>query len=211
MSETIKILLIEDHPIVRDGCRRIFARRANFETTEASSAEAGAQANRRILPDVVILDLELPGASGLDMIPVLLADNPSARIVVFSMYEAGTFVAKALDSGARGYVTKNDDPDALLFAIDEVLAGSIHLGRTIAQNLALTKIGPAEDPLKALSERERQVVALLGEGKNLSEISASLAIGYKTAANIVSALKQKLHIATSPALIKFAVELKARS
>jgi two-component system, NarL family, invasion response regulator UvrY len=210
MSKMTKILLIEDHPIVRDGCLRIFARRADFETFEANSAEAGLSANRRFLPDVIILDVELPDASGLDIIPTLLADNGAARIVVFTMYEAVTFVSKALDNGARGYVTKNDDPNAVLHAIDEVLAGSVYLGRSVAQNLALANFEPAADPLRALSDRERQVVSLLGEGKSLSEISATLAIGYKTAANIVSALKQKLHIPTSPAPIKFAVELKGR-
>jgi len=211
VSESIKILLIEDHPIVRDGCLRIFARRPDFETTEANSAEAGLATNRRLLPNVIILDVELPDSSGLDIIPALLGDNAAARIVIFSMYEAVTFVSKALENGARGYVTKNDDPNAILRAIDEVLAGSVYLGRSVAQNLALANFERAEDPLRALSDRERQVVALLGDGKSLSEISATLAIGYKTAANIVSALKQKLHIATSPALIKFAVELKGRS
>ncbi|WP_036258318.1 response regulator transcription factor [Methylocapsa aurea] len=211
MSDAIKILLIEDHPIVRDGCQRIFARRPDFAASEASSAEAGLSANRRILPRVVILDVELPDASGLDIISSLLADNPTARIVIFSMYEAATFVTRALDAGAHGYVTKNDDPNAILQAIDAVLAGSVYLGRSVAQNLALAKFEAAEDPLRALSDRERQVVALLGDGKSLSEISTALAIGYKSAANIVSALKQKLHIPTSPALIKFAVELKSKA
>lgn len=211
MSAATKILLIEDHPIVRDGCLRIFARRPDFEITEANSAEAGLAANCRVLPDVILLDLELPDASGLDIVAVLSSDNAASRIIIFSMYETGTFVAKALANGARGYVTKNDDPNAILRAIDEVLAGSVYLGRSVAQNLALANFAPAADPLRVLSDRERQVVALLGDGKSLSEISAALAIGYKTTANIVSALKQKLHIATSPALIKFAVELKGRS
>ncbi len=210
VSEATRILLIEDHPIVRDGCSRLFARRLDFETMEANTAEAGLAANRRFLPNAIILDLELPDASGLDIIPLLLGDNAAARIVVFSMYQAATFISKALESGARGYVTKNDDPNAILHAIDAVLAGSVYLGRSVAQNLALANFEPAVDPLRSLSDRERQVVALLGDGKSLAEISAALAIGYKTAANIVSALKQKLHIATSPALIKFAVELKGR-
>lgn len=210
MSETIKILLIEDHPIVRDGCQRIFARRPAFAAIEADCAEAGLAANRRFSPNVIILDVELPDAGGLAIIAALLADNSAARIIVFSMYEAATFVTRALDSGACGYLTKNDDPNAILQAIDAVLTGSIYLGRSVAQNLALARIEAAEDPLRALTDRERQVIALLGEGMSLTEISLALAIGYKTAANIVSAVKQKLRIATSPALIKFAVELKGK-
>jgi DNA-binding NarL/FixJ family response regulator len=211
MTERTRILLIEDHPIVRDGCLRILARRADFEAMEAESALAGLAANRSFAPDVIILDLELPDIGGLEVITELMRENPSARIVVFSMYEAATFVTRSLQRGARGYVTKNDDPNAILHAIDKVLSGSVFLCQSVAQNLALANLEQAGDPLRLLSDRERQVVNLLGEGKNLSEIAAALAIGYKTAANIVSAVKQKLGIGTSPALIKFAVELKAKA
>jgi two-component system, NarL family, invasion response regulator UvrY len=211
MTERIKILLIEDHPIVRDGCLRILARRPDFEAAEANSAKAGLAANRSFTPDVIILDLELPDIGGLEAIADLLHDNPATKVIIFSMYEAATFVTKALGRGARGYVTKNDDPNAILQAIDKVLSGSVYLGQSAAQSLALANFEPAADPLKVLSERERQVVTLLGEGKSLGEISAALAIGYKTAANIVSAVKQKLRIGTSPALIKFAVELKRKA
>jgi DNA-binding NarL/FixJ family response regulator len=211
MTERIKILLIEDHPIVREGCLRILARRSDFEAAEANSAKAGLVTNRSFAPDVIILDLELPDIGGLEAIADLLRDNPAAKVIIFSMYEEATFVTKALDRGARGYVSKNDDPNAILQAIDKVLSGSVFLGQSVAQNLALANFELAADPLRVLSERERQVVTLLGEGKSLGEISAALAIGYKTAANIVSAVKQKLHIGTSPALIKFAVELKRRA
>ncbi len=210
MTERIKILLIEDHPIVRDGCLRILARRPDFDAIEASSATAGLATNRSFSPHVIILDLELPDVGGLEVIEELLRDNPTTRIVIFSMYEAATFVTRALERGARGYVTKNDDPNTILHAIDKVLSGAVFLCQSVAQNLALANLEPVADPLQNLSERERQVVTLLGEGKNLTEIAAALAIGYKTAANIVSAVKQKLGIGTSPALIKFAVELKGR-
>lgn len=211
MTGRTKILLIEDHPIVRDGCLRILARRPDFESMEASTTQAGLSANRSFMPDVIILDLELPDGSGLDAMPELKRDNPGARVVIFSMYEAASFVTRALERGARGYVTKNDDPNAILQAIDKALAGAVYLGQSVAQNLALANFEQPEDPLRALSEREKQVVTLLGEGKSLTEISTALAIGYKTAANIVSTVKQKLGIGTSPALIKFAVELKGRA
>ncbi len=196
---------------MRDGCLRILARRPDFDMMEADTANAGLAANRSFAPDIIILDLELPDIGGLEVIRELIRDNPATRIVVFSMYEAATFVTRALERGARGYVTKNDDPNAILLAIDKVLSGAVYLCHSVAQNLALANLEPADDPLRPLSERERQVVTLLAEGKNLSEIAAALTIGYKTAANIVSAVKQKLGIATSPALIKFAVELRGKS
>lgn len=210
LSDQVKVLVIEDHPIVRDGCRRICSRRPDIETMEASSAEEGLAANRSFRPDVVILDIGLGDVNGFDIMPKLLADNESARIVVFSMYEAARFVTRAFDLGARGYITKNDDPNAILAAIDKVRSGAVYLGQSVAQALALANLEPASDPLRDLTDRERQVVALLGDGKNLSEIAGLLDIGYKTAANTVATIKQKLGIATSPALIKFAVELKTK-
>ncbi|QXX73644.1 Transcriptional regulatory protein DegU [Methylovirgula sp. HY1] len=210
LSDQVKVLVIEDHPIVRDGCRRICSRRPDIDTREASTAEEGLAANRSFHPDVVILDIGLGETSGFDIMPKLLADNEAAQIVVFSMYEEARFVTRALDLGARGYITKNDDPNAILAAIDKVRSGAIYLGQSVAQALALASREPASDPLRELTERERQVVSLLGDGKNLSQIASLLDIGYKTAANTVASIKQKLRFATSPALIKFAVELKAK-
>ena len=209
LTDQIRVLIIEDHPIVRDGCRRICSRRSDLTTVDAATAEEGLVANRDFKPHVIILDIGLGEMSGFDILPRLRAENPAARIVVFSMYEAARFVTRALDLGACGYVTKNDDPNAILAAIDKVRTGAVYLGQSVAQTLALASRERANDPLRDLTERERQVIALLGDGKNLSEISALLDIGYKTAANTVAAIKQKLGISTSPALIKFAVELKA--
>jgi len=208
--DQVKVLVVEDHPIVRDGCMRIFARRTDIEAIEAESAEAGKSLNRAFLPNVIVLDVNLPDANGLDVISALLQDNPAAQIIVFSMYEAASFVTHALERGARGYITKNDDPMTILSAIDKVRSGSVYLGQTVAQNLALFNIEAANSPLRDLSDRERQVLGLLGDGKSLAEISTELTIGYKTAANLVSAIKQKLSIPTSSALIKFAVEQRGK-
>ncbi len=211
MEEHVKVLVIEDHPIVRDGCMRIFARRSDIEAVEAASAMAGGMLNRELHPDIIVLDINLPDANGLDIITSLLGGNPTAKIIVFSMYEAASFVTHALEKGARGYITKNDDPMTILEAIDKVRGGGIYLGQVVAQNLALYNLEVANSPLRDLSDRERQVLDLLGDGKSLTEISTDLTIGYKTAANLVSAIKQKLSIATSSALIKFAVEQRAKS
>lgn len=210
MNEHVKVLMVEDHPIVRDGCRLIFNRRPDLAVVEASSAETGISANREFQPDVIILDLGLRDGNGFDMISTLLADNHAARIVIFSMQETPRFVTRALDMGARGYITKNDDPATILMAIDKVQSGSIYLGQSVAQALALANIDPVSDPLRDLSGREKQVVALLGEGKSVAEIAADLDIGYKTVANTVAIIKQKLGISTSVALVKFAVEVSGK-
>lgn len=207
MNDRIKVLLIEDHPLVREGCRRLFNRRNDIDAEEASSAEAGIALNRTFGPDVVVLDVGLPDANGFDIIADLLADNAEARIVILSMYGSQSFVNNALDKGAVGYITKNDDPNTILAAIDKVRAGEVYLGQAIAQRLAMTKLSGELDPLRDLSEREQRIIALLGEGKSLVEISVDLGISYKTVANAVSVIKQKLHLTTSASLIRFAVEL----
>lgn len=177
---------------------------------EAISAAAGLAKNREFAPDVIVLDVGLPDATGFDIIPELLADNAQAKVIIFSMYEAPSFVTSALEKGATGYITKNDDPNAILKAIDKVRAGAVYLGHVVAQHLAMANLASIDDPLHELSERERLILGLLGDGKSMTEISVELALGYKTIANSVSVIKQKLRIPTSSALIKFAVELKAK-
>jgi two-component system, NarL family, invasion response regulator UvrY len=211
MKDSTRVLIIDDHPIVRDGCLRIFNRRSDIKVAEASTAEAGIALNKTFSPHVIVLDVGLPDASGFDIIPKLIAGNAQARIVIFSMYGTRSFVTSALEKGAAGYITKNDEPNSILVAIDKVRAGEIYLGQAIAQNLAMTNLSPEPDPLRGLNERERRIMALLGKGKSLTEISIDLGIGYKTVANAVSLIKQKLHLTTSASLMKFAVELTLKS
>jgi two-component system, NarL family, invasion response regulator UvrY len=205
-SPRIKLLVIEDHPLVREGCQHIFKRRHDIETVEASTAADGLAVNKAVRPDVVVLDIVLPDAAGFDILPKLLADNPGAAVIILSMYGNRSLVTSALESGAAGYITKNDDPNSLLTAVDKVRNRETYLGQAVAQTLAMSSITPSPDPLGGLSERERQVISLLGDGRSLTEISVDLNLGYKTVANTVSMIKQKLNIATTTALVKFAVE-----
>jgi DNA-binding NarL/FixJ family response regulator len=209
MNDQAKVLIIEDHQIVSDGCQRILSRRADILVKEAPSATVGLALNREFAPGVILLDVGLPDASGFDIIQQLIDDNPPVRVIIFSMYEAPSFVTLALEKGARGYITKSDDPNTILYAIDRVRTGSIYLGQAVAQTLAMINVAPINDPLRDLNDRERQIVKLLGDGKSLTEISVHLALGYKTVANTVTVIKQKLGLATTPALIKFAVELRS--
>lgn len=177
-----------------------------MDIIEASCAADGLRLNRECHPNLVVLDLNLPDASGLDVLRRLLQETPGLRVLVFSMYEDPAFVSRALDAGAIGYVAKNDDPEALLDAIDKAMAGEIRLGRTVAQKLAMIHLRARDDPMHGLSMRERQVLELLGDGQNLSEIAARLEISYRTVANISSQLKNKLGVSTTAALVKLAVE-----
>lgn len=206
MPETRRILLIEDHPLIRAGVRRLLAQRKTFELLEAERGQAGLELNMRHRPNVVLLDLDLPDGNGLDLMPRLVVDNAAARIIILSMYGDSGRVSRALAKGAKGYVTKNDDPTAIVTAIDKVLEGETYLGQSVAQALAMTQLKP-ERP--ELGERDNAILDGLGDGKSLAEIAAELGVTYKTVANAAAILKSKLRIRTSAALVKFAVERKS--
>lgn len=209
MPEITRILIVEDHPLIRAGCRRLLAQRKDFELLEADRGQPGLEFNKRHQPHIVLLDLDLPDGNGLDLMPQLLADNPAARIIILSMYGDSSRVSRALAKGAKGYVTKNDDPAAILTAIDKVQEGEIYLGQSVAQALALTRLQPESARLAELGEREKAILDGLGDGKSLAEIAADLGVTYKTVANAAALLKSKLRIRTSAALVKFAVERKS--
>jgi DNA-binding NarL/FixJ family response regulator len=206
MMDTMRVLLVEDHPIVRAGCRRLLQERGDLEMLEAESGAAAVRLHAEQAPDLVVLDLNLPDVNGFEVLHELLRQRPESRVLVFSMYEDPTLVARALNAGARGYVTKSDDPDTLLEALDKVAGGEIFLGRSIAQKLALMSVRPGNDPLREMTEREKAVLALLGGGRSLSEIARELGMSYRTTASVAAAIRTKLDLPTMTALVKFAVE-----
>ncbi|HUB14895.1 MAG TPA: response regulator transcription factor [Acetobacteraceae bacterium] len=202
----MRVLLIDDHPIVRTACCRLLNMKGGIETAEAATATEGLSIARAFLPEIIVLDLRLRDGSGLGLLATMIAEKPERKIIVFSMYEDPTFAARALDAGARGYITKNDDPDALLQAIDKVAAGGVFLTPAMAEQLALMTAGRDADPLRSLSARERQVLRLLGLGKTLSEIAGELNVSYRTSAHMTAQIKAKLRITSTAALIKWAVD-----
>lgn len=202
----MRILLIEDHPIVRAGCRRLLQGRGNTDIAEAATAAEGVSIARQFAPDIIVLDLKLPDGSGLELLGSLMANEAKWKIIVFSMYEDPAFVIRALESGAAGYLTKNDDPEVLLEAIENVVEGRVFLTVQMAEKLALLTAGRGNETQHDLSRRELEVLELLGLGKTLSEIAAHLKVSYRTSASVVAQIKDKLNVASTPALIKWAVD-----
>jgi DNA-binding NarL/FixJ family response regulator len=206
----MNVLLIEDHPIVREGCRRLLAGH-DTDVTEAATAAEGLRLCAETDPDIVILDLNLPDASGFDVLRDLLRARADRRIIVFSMYEDAAFVTRAMAEGASGYVTKSDDPDALAEALAKVASGEIYLGATAAKVIAMATLRPARASRENLSPRERQVLDLLGEGNSLAQIADRLGLSYRTGAALVAQLRTKLDAGSTAALIKLAVEARQRA
>ena len=205
----MKILLIEDHPIVRAGCRRLLQDYASddaaLEVIEASTGAEAVALNAAALPDIAVLDLHLPDLPGMQVLRLMREQTPQLRVIVFSMYEDIPFVTSALEAGARGYVTKNDDPQSMVDAIECVQGGGLYLAPRVAELLALRP--PREsDPLEELTAREREVFDLLGQGQSLTEIAGQLGVSYRTAANAAAQIKTKLKLGSAAALIKHAVD-----
>ena len=202
----MRILLIEDHPIVRAGCRRMLQTKDDVEVQEAATAADGLRIVREFIPDIIVLDLNLPDVNGLSLLAALVSAAPERKIIVFSMYDDPAFAQRALESGAKGYITKNDDPDVLLQAIETVAGGGLFLTASMAGKLALMAAKGSNDPLRDLSGREREVLELLGDGKTLAEIADRLNISYRTSASLTAQIKTKLNITSTAALIKWAAD-----
>lgn len=201
-----QVLLVDDHAVVRTGCRQLLQSWAGFDVVEACDGAQALSVARDARPDLVVLDLNLPDMNGFDVLGRLLEDDASLRILVFSMHEDPAYASRALEKGALGFVSKNDDPDSIVEAARKVAEGQTYLSQPIAQKLALMSLRGAEDPMAVLTRRKRDVLALFGQGKSLSEIASALGISYKTAANTCSQIKAKMNFSSTPEMMRFAVE-----
>jgi two-component system, NarL family, invasion response regulator UvrY len=203
------VLIIDDHPIVLQGCRRMLED-AGVETVfEARDVASGYRLYRRRHPDVVIADLAMQGSGlgGLPLVRRIRSHDPRARILVFSMHRDPIIVARALEAGATGYVLKDTSSEELLKAFDKVRAGKPYLSDDLAMQVALVHSSSRRNPLADLTPRELQTLSLLAEGKPYGQIAEELSVSYKTVVNLSSQLKQKLDVRNLPELIRSAVQL----
>ena len=201
------VLIIDDHPIVLQGCRRMLEDAGVETVLEARDAAAGYRLYRRHHPDVVIVDLAMQGSGlgGLDVIRRMRSHDPRSRILVFTMHSDPIIAARALEAGATGYVLK--DSNELMKAFDQVRSGTPYLSNDLAMQVALVRTGVRANPLADLTPRELQTLSLLAQGKPYGRIADELNVSYKTVVNACSQLKQKLNAKNLPELIRVAVQL----
>ena len=202
----MKVLIVEDHPIVRNGLRRLLAAEGELEIREAANGKEALSVFREQRPGLVILDLNLPGIGGLEVIARLNIADPNARVLVLSMHDDEIHVTRALQVGAAGYVSKNAPPDEILEAIRRVAAGHTYLEHEIAEELAFSSVRTSWHPLKDLSSRDLEVLRLLAKGCTLPQIADTVGISYKTAANNCSQIKAKLGATTTADLVRLAMQ-----
>ncbi len=193
MADAVTVLLVDDHAVVREGYRRLLERSSSIRVVgEASDAQSAYIAFVELRPQVTVMDIALPGASGIDALRRIRARAPQAQVLMFSMYEDAVFAARALQAGARGYVTKAAAPEVLVEAVLTVARGEPYLAGRVAQELALRKVTEGSDAAELLSPREFEVLRMLVSGRPLPEIAKSLGLTAKTVANHQSILRQKL-------------------
>lgn len=202
----MKVLVVDDHAVVRDGLRRLLATLSDVEIFEAASGREALSIVQRQQPDLVLLDLHLPGIGGIELLRRLIGTSPHLRILVFSMHAEKMYAARALQAGARGYVSKNASPEELQIALRRVLDGGRYVEREIAQELAVH--GPVDaDPWNQLTERDLEILRLLSEGRSLAQIGAAIGLSYKTVANICTQIKAKLGVTRTADLVRLSIEM----
>lgn len=200
-------LVIDDHPITHLGANRLLRDLGYDRIAQAMSGEeALEQIASDGAPSLIVLDISLPGAGGLDLIEPLREAAPEAHILIFSMNDQNGFAARALQAGARGFLSKNAPPADFRDAVRQLEAGAFYLSPQQAVALATLRAGAATDPMALLSDRERQVLGQIGRGHSLQAIADNLGVSYKTVANTSSVLKKKLGVDGINGLMKFALD-----
>lgn len=202
----MRVLIADDHPIVASGCRTVLADETDIIILEAPDAETAERVFVAERPDICLIDINLPTVSGFELARRVLAHDAGARIIIFSMNDDPVFVGRAIEVGAKGFVSKTGDPQDLVDAIREVGKGGVYLPPALARSIAFAGQAVATNPLSKLNSREMEILRLLSAGKSLSEIAWLVHSPYKTVANTSSIIRQKLGVRTSAELVRLAIE-----
>ncbi len=208
---TKRLLVVDDHPLLRHGIRQLLGRLPDVSVcAEAENAQSALHAMRRHRPDLVLVDVSMPGADGLELIKLMLAEQPTLIILVLSMHEEALYALRALRAGAKGYVMKHQAPEHLLEALQKVMAGGIYVSAKFSEKLVFRAIhGSSSElgvPLDTLSDRELEVLQHFGRGKATREIAEALHLSVKTIETHRTHIKEKLGFKNAVEMVKFAIE-----
>ncbi len=203
---TRTLLLCDDHTLVREGLAALLRQRTDWSVVgEASDGATAVRIAAQFKPDVAVLDVEMPGLSGMEAAAAIRVESPGTRIVALSMFSEALYVRGMFKAGASAYVLKNEAAADLVAAIDAALSGETYLSPTLANPIPPPPPDDGGEVLTALTVREREVLRLLAEGKRIKEIASELAISAKTVETYRSRLGHKLGVETLAGLVKYAV------
>jgi len=204
----IRIVLADDHQIVRRGLKQLLGEEADFAVVgEAADGNETLRLVRETGFDVLVLDLSMPGRSGIELIKLIRAEKPKLPIVVLTMHQEEQYAVRAIKSGARGYLTKESAPELLVSAIRKVAGGGAFITPAVAEHMAMD-FGAAEDeaPHKQLSDREYQIFEMLVAGKAVTAIADALNVSVKTVSTHKARILQKMRMESTADLIHYAIE-----
>jgi DNA-binding NarL/FixJ family response regulator len=204
----IRVFIADDHAIVRKGFRQIIEETNDVQVVgEAASGDAVLEQAHKTQCDVLVLDLSMPGRSGLDVIQALRDLRPELPILVLSMHPEDQYAVRLLKNGIAGYINKETAPDNLVNAIRKVVAGGKYVSESLAEKLAFDLTGStAKRSHELLSDREYRVLCMIGEGKSVSQIAEALFISVKTVSTYRTRILEKMNLTTTADLIRYAVE-----
>jgi len=202
----IKVILVDDHAVVRAGYKMLLKNIDAIEVVaEAVNGEDAVQLTKDYNPDVIVMDISLPGMGGIEAIRQIILLDGNAKVLVFTMHEELVFVEQALQAGAYGYMTKSANPQLLSKAIKQIYKGKKYIDDELQKRMLYKKSTKDDSQLSDLSTREFQIFCLLAEGLTAAEISKQLSISYKTAANYGTQIKNKLNVATVADIARLAI------
>ena len=197
------ILLVDDHAVVREGYRSVLQKQSGLQVVaEAADGVEAYRLFKQVKPDLVIMDLAMPGIGGIEAIRRIRQFDRNARVLVFTMHQNAAFAVQAIRAGARGYVTKTSPPETLVNAAMNVLAGRIALSPDINHELALSRLSEGKVAADVLSPREFEVLRMLLDERTTEEIANSLHLSPKTVANLHSMIKDKLGVGSDIELVR---------
>jgi DNA-binding NarL/FixJ family response regulator len=207
VRSAIRVLIVDDHPVVVSGCRSLFASDTSVKIDGAGDAKSGQKAFVTCKPDVTVIDINLPDVSGFELMRRIRKDDPDAKIIMFSMNDDPALVVRAVEMGAQGYVAKGDDPRMLMKAVRKVASGDNFISPQLAEAVTFSGASIKANPASQMTARELEILRLLGRGDKIGEVADALDISYKTVANTTSLLKQKLGAKNHSDLIRIAIEM----
>jgi two-component system, NarL family, invasion response regulator UvrY len=203
----VQVLIIDDHPIVLAGCRLLVGSDSDIELLGAFCAESALTLYAETRPSVVVLDLQMPGTSMTQLLRRLLDLDARARIMIFSTNDDPLLAAQLIEAGARGYVSKAEDPTYVVAGIREIAAGRFYMSPALAQKVATLRLSPQARLSPKITPRERDILSMLAQGKSMTEIAGSVNLSYKSVSAICNRLRARFDARTTIELVRIAMHL----